>query len=126
MMDAGGPAILSTRSTQIILHSTMYSGKKIRVAKRQSVNQEQHASRYLAVPYTRIAMMCAWQLPPTSRHSVPSGTPMTGSDMDPNSIPDIYPTINHHGMLTFAEANAKLEALAPPQEMHIQQCKTSC
>jgi hypothetical protein len=51
---------------------------------------------------------------------------MTHSDMDPNAIPDIAATITDHGVLTFAEANVKLEALAPPQEMQIQQCKISC
>jgi hypothetical protein len=34
--------------------------------------------------------------------------------MDPNAILDISPTITHHGVLTVAEANAQLEALAPP------------
>jgi hypothetical protein len=43
---------------------------------------------------------------------------MTDSD---NAIPDIAPTITHQGMLTVAEANAQLEALAPPQEMQMQQ-----
>jgi hypothetical protein len=70
--------------------------------------------------------MCARQLPPQARQHVPSGTPMTDSDMDPNAIPDIAPTITHHGALTVAEANAQLEALAPPQEMQMQQCKISC
>jgi hypothetical protein len=51
---------------------------------------------------------------------------MTDSDMDPNAIPDIAPTITHHGVLTVAEANAQLEALAPPQEMQMQQCTRSC
>jgi hypothetical protein len=70
--------------------------------------------------------MCARQLPPQARHRVPSGTPMTDSDMDPNSIPDIAPTITHHDVLTIAEANAQFEALAPPQDMHMQQCTRSC
>jgi hypothetical protein len=39
---------------------------------------------------------------------------MAGSDMDPNAIPNISPIITHHGVLTVAEANAQLEALAPP------------
>jgi hypothetical protein len=51
---------------------------------------------------------------------------MTHSDMDPNAIPDIAATITDHGVLTFAEANAQLEALAPPQEMQMQQCTISC
>jgi hypothetical protein len=76
-------------------------------------------SRYLSVPYTIIATMCARQLPPQARHHVASWTPMTDSDMDPNAIPDIAPTINHHGVLTFAEANAQLEALTPPREMQM-------
>jgi hypothetical protein len=50
---------------------------------------------------------------------------MTDSDMDPNAIPDIAPTITHHAVLTVAEANAELEALAPPQEMQMQQCTRS-
>jgi hypothetical protein len=58
--------------------------------------------------------------------TVPSGTPMTDSDMDPNAIPDISPTITHHGVLTIAEENTQLEALVPPQEMQIQQCTISC
>jgi hypothetical protein len=72
--------------------------------------------------------MCEQQLPPQARQHVPSGTPITDSDsdMDPNAIPDIAPTINHHGALTVAEANAQLEALAPPQEMQMQQCTRSC
>jgi hypothetical protein len=46
---------------------------------------------------------------------------MIYSDMDPNAIPDIAPTVTHHSVLTVAEANAHLEALAPPQEMQKQQ-----
>jgi hypothetical protein len=81
---------------------------------------------YLSVPYTSIATMCARQLPPQAHHHVPSGTTMTDSDMDPNAIPDIAPMITHHGVLTVAEANYQLEALAPPQEMQMQQCTRSC
>jgi hypothetical protein len=51
---------------------------------------------------------------------------MTDSDMDPNDVPDISPTITHHGVLTVTEENAQLEALAPPQEMQMQQCAISC
>jgi hypothetical protein len=51
---------------------------------------------------------------------------MTDSDIDPNVIPDISPTITHHGVLTVAEENSQLEALAPPQEMQMQQCTISC
>jgi hypothetical protein len=54
------------------------------------------------------------KLPPQALHHVPSSTPMTDSDMDPNAIPDIAPTITHHGVLTLAEANAQLEALVTP------------
>jgi hypothetical protein len=46
--------------------------------------------------------------------------------MDPNAIPDISPAITHHGVLTVAEENSQLEALAPPQEMQMQQCTISC
>jgi hypothetical protein len=83
-------------------------------------------SRYLAVPYTSIATMCARQLPPQAHRHVPSGTPMTYSNIDPNAIPDIAPTITHHGVLTVAEENAQLEALAPTQYMQMQQCTRSC
>jgi hypothetical protein len=65
--------------------------------------------------------MSAQKLPLPAHHHVPSSTPMTDSDMDPNVILDIAPTITHHGVLTVAEANAQLEAVAPPQEMHMQQ-----
>jgi hypothetical protein len=40
---------------------------------------------------------------------------MTDSDMDPNAIPDITPTMTRHGVLTVAEENAQHEALTPPQ-----------
>jgi hypothetical protein len=74
------------------------------------------------VPYTSIANMSARQLPPQAHHCVPPSTAMKYSDMDPNAIPDIAPTITHHGVLTVAEANAQLEALAPPpQEIQMQQ-----
>jgi hypothetical protein len=66
---------------------------------------------------TSIATMSAQKLPPEARHHVPSSTPMVNSDMDPNVILDIAPTIAHLGVLTVAEANAQFEALAPPQEM---------
>jgi hypothetical protein len=46
---------------------------------------------------------------------------MTDSDMDPNAITDIAPTITHHGVLTVAEANSQLEAMVSPQEMQIRQ-----
>jgi hypothetical protein len=46
---------------------------------------------------------------------------MKYSDMCPNVIPLIAPSINHHGMLTVAEENAQLQALVPPQEMQMQQ-----
>jgi hypothetical protein len=81
---------------------------------------------YQCPSYTIIATMCAHKLPPQARHHVPSGTPMTDSDMDPNDIPDISHTITHHGVLTVAEPNAQLEALAPPQEMQMQQFTKSC
>jgi hypothetical protein len=53
-------------------------------------------SRSLAVPYISIVTISDQQLPPQTRHRVPSSTPMTDLDMDPNSIPDMSPTITHH------------------------------
>jgi hypothetical protein len=78
-------------------------------------------SSSLPVPYTSIATFSDWKHPPKARHHVPSITSMKDSNMDPNVIPDIVPTIIHHGMLNVAQANAQLEALAPPQEMQMQQ-----
>jgi hypothetical protein len=46
---------------------------------------------------------------------------MTDSDMEPNAIHYIAPTITHHGVLTVTERNVQLEDLAPPQEMYMQQ-----
>jgi hypothetical protein len=46
--------------------------------------------------------------------------------MDPNAIPDISPTITHHGVLTVAEENAQLEGVVPPQKMQMQQCTIVC
>jgi hypothetical protein len=65
--------------------------------------------------------MSARQLPQQARHHTPSSTPMADSDMEPNAISDIAPTITHHGVLTVAEKNVQLEALAPPQEIYMQQ-----
>jgi hypothetical protein len=75
---------------------------------------------HLAVPCRSIASMCAWQLPPQACRHVPSWTTMKYSDMDPNAIPDIAPMITHHGVLTVAEENYQLEALAPHKEMQMQ------
>jgi hypothetical protein len=50
--------------------------------------------------------MSARKIPPQAHHRIPSSTPMTDSDIDPNAISDIAPTITHHGVLTVAEANA--------------------
>jgi hypothetical protein len=59
-------------------------------------------SRSLAVPYTSIATVSSQKLPLQARNRVPSITPVTDLDMDPNAIPDISPTITHHGVLTVA------------------------
>jgi hypothetical protein len=40
--------------------------------------------------------------------------------MEPNAIPDISPTITHHGVLTVAEENSQLEDLAP-----LKRCRCS-
>jgi hypothetical protein len=57
---------------------------------------------------------------------VPSSTPPTASDMDPNDVPDIAPIITHHGVLNVAEEKSKLEALESSQELPMQQRKKIC
>jgi hypothetical protein len=73
----------------------------------------QRVARSSTVPLKIIAHVYVPQLPPQDHHHTPSSTPMTDLDMDSNDIHDIAPTMTHHGVLTVAEANTQLEALAP-------------